>query len=105
LGAIAWFNVFTTTNWTLNVRGNSVNSLNSIMEVGEALTIGVIVSNSGTAYRQVGVSIDSVVVAPVWLGAPAPAAGTPNNRDVYTITIMKYGDAAWACFATFAGGN
>jgi hypothetical protein len=37
-------------NWTLNVRGDASNSLDSIMDTGESITIAHIVSQGATAY-------------------------------------------------------
>jgi hypothetical protein len=103
--AIQYFSSNTTTNWTLNVRGDGSNSLDSLMAVGEAITIAVIVTNGTTAYRQTAMHIDGSAVTPQWLGAAAPSAGTVNKRDTYTFTIIKTAASTFIVQASFAAGN
>lgn len=103
--AIQYYTTANDTNWTLNVRGDGSNSLDSIMATGESLTIALIVTNTGTAYYQSGFKIDGSSVTPQWLGAAAPTAGTINKRDTYTFTIIKTGSATFIVQASFASGN
>lgn len=103
--AIQYFTSNNANNWTLNVRGDGSNSLDSIMAIGEALTIAIIVTNGGTAYRQTAMQIDGSSVTPQWLGAAAPTAGTINKRDTYTFTIIKTSSATFIVQASFASGN
>jgi hypothetical protein len=103
--AIQYFSSNTTTNWTLNVRGDGSNSLDSLMAAGEAITIAVIVTNGATAYRQTAMQIDGSSVTPQWLGSPAPAAGTVNKRDTYTFFILKTAASTFVVQASFAAGN
>lgn len=103
--AIQYFTSNNANNWTLNVRGDGSNSLDSIMAIGEALTIAIIVTNGGTAYRQTAMQIDGSSVTPQWLGAAAPTAGTINKRDTYTFTIIKTSSATFIVQASFAAGN
>lgn len=103
--AIQLFTSNAANNWTLNVRGDGSNTLNSIMANGEALSIAVIVTNGGTAYRHTAMTIDGSAVTPTWLGAAAPSAGTPSKIDTYTFTIIKTASATFTVLASFAGGN
>lgn len=103
--AVQYYTTANDTNWTLNVRGDESNSLDSIMAVGEALTIALIVTNTGTPYYQSGFKVDGSSVTPQWLGAPAPTAGTANKRDTYTFTIIKTASATFIAQAQFASGN
>lgn len=103
--SIQYYTTANDTNWTLNVRGDGSNSLDSIMATGESLTIALIVTNTGTAYYQSGFKIDGSSVTPQWLGAPAPTAGTVNKRDTYTFTIIKTASVTFIVQASFAGGN
>lgn len=103
--AIQYYTTANDTNWTLNVRGDGSNSLDSLMATGESITIALIVTNTGTAYYQNGFKIDGSSVTPQWLGAAAPTAGTVNKRDTYTFTIIKTGSATFIVQASFAGGN
>ena len=87
-------------NWTLNIRGDGSNSLNSIMDAGESLTIAHIVSQGGTAYYNSAVQIDGSSVTPEWQGGSAPSAGNANSLDVYSYTVIKTGDAAFTVLAS-----
>jgi len=84
-----------TGNWTLNVRGDSSNSLDSIMDTGESITIAHIVKQGGTAYYNSAFQIDGSSVTPEWQGGSAPTAGNANSLDVYSYTIIKTGSATF----------
>jgi hypothetical protein len=86
-------------NWTLNIRGDGSNSLNSIMDTGESITIAHIVSQGGTAYYNSAVQVDGSSVTPEWQGGSAPDAGNASSLDAYTYTIIKTGDAAFTVLA------
>ena len=76
-------------NWTLNIRGNATNTIDSLMSVGQSLTLVFLNTNGATAYYQTGLQIDGVSVTPKWIGGAAPAAGNASAIDIYTITIIK----------------
>ena len=86
-------------NWTLNIRGDGSNSLDSIMDTGETLTIAHIVSQGGTAYYNSAVTIDGSSVTPEWQGGSAPTAGNTNSLDVYSYSIIKTGSATFTVLA------
>ena len=87
-------------NWTLNVRGDGSNTLNSIMDTGESITIAHIVSQGGTAYYNNAFEIDGSSVTPEWQGGAAPDAGNANSLDTYTYTIIKTADATFTVLAS-----
>lgn len=76
-------------NFTLNVRGNNTNTLNSIMSNGESLTIAFLVTNGSPAYYHTGMQIDGNSVTPKWQGGSAPSSGNINSVDIYTYTVVK----------------
>jgi hypothetical protein len=86
-------------NWTLNIRGDGSNSLDSIMDTGESLTIVTIVPQGGTAYYNSAVTIDGSSVTPEWQGGSAPTGGNVNSSDIYTYTVVKTGSATFAVYA------
>ena len=86
-------------NWTLNIRGDGSNTLNSIMDTGESLTVAHIVKQGGTAYYNSAVQVDSSSVTPEWQGGEAPSEGNINSLDTYTYTIIKTGDATFTVLA------
>jgi hypothetical protein len=87
-------------NWTLNIRGDGSNSLNSIMDTGESITIAHLVPQGGTAYYNSAVQIDGSGVTPEWQGGSAPTEGNTSSIDVYTYTIIKTGDATFTALAS-----
>jgi hypothetical protein len=87
-------------NWTLNIRGDGSNSLDSIMDTGESITIAHIVKQGGTAYYNSAVQVDGSSITPEWQGGSAPSAGNINSLDVYTYTIIKTGSATFTALAS-----
>jgi len=91
-----------TANWTLNIRGTSSTTLNSILAVGDAITVSFLVTNGGTAYRQTAFQIDGSTVTPKYSGGTAPASGNASSIDAYTYTIVK--TAATPTYTVFGAG-
>jgi hypothetical protein len=86
-------------DWTINIRGDGSNTLNSIMDAGESITIAHIVKVGSSEYRNSAVTIDGSSVTPEWQGGTAPTEGNANSLDVYSYTIIKTGDAAFTALA------
>jgi hypothetical protein len=97
--AVLYYTSNATGNWTLNIRGDASNSLNSIMNTGESITIAHLVTQPGTAYYNSAVQVDGSGVTPEWQGGSAPAAGNINSVDVYSYTVIKTGAATFKVFA------
>jgi hypothetical protein len=91
-----------TANWTLNVRGSSGATLNSILATGDAITVSFLVTNGSTAYYQTAFNIDGSAVTPKYSGGTAPASGNASSIDVYTYTIIK--TAATPTYTVFGAG-
>ena len=89
-----------TANYVLNVRGNSSTTLNSLMAVGESITVTFEHPNGGTAYYPSSYTIDGNAVTPKWLGGTAPTGGNTNSTDVYMIQIRKTASATFTCLAS-----
>lgn len=87
-------------NWTLNLRGDGSNSLNSIMDTGESITVAHIVSQGATPYYNSAVQVDGVSVTPEWQGGSAPDAGNASSLDVYSYTVIKTADATFTVLAS-----
>ncbi len=87
-------------NSTLNIRGDGSNSLNSIMDTGESITIAHLVPQGGSAYYNSAVQIDGSGVTPEWQGGAAPTEGNASSIDVYSYTIIKTGDATFTALAS-----
>jgi len=89
-------------NWTLNIRGTSSATLNSILAVGDSITVAFLVTQGSTAYYQTAFTIDGVSVTPKYTGATAPSAGNASSVDVYTFTIIK--TASTPTYTVFGAG-
>jgi hypothetical protein len=87
--SIEYYTSNATTNFTLNIRGNGATTLNSLLLVGQSITMVLMVTNGGTAYRPTTIQIDGAAVTPEWQGGTAPAAGNANSIDVYSFTVIK----------------
>lgn len=87
-------------NFTVNFRGSSGTSLNTIMATGESLSATFLVTNGATAYYNSAVTIDGNSVTPKWQGGTAPTSGNASAIDVYTYVIVKTGSAAFTVLAS-----
>jgi hypothetical protein len=87
--SIQYYTSNATTNFTLNIRGNGATTLNSLLLVGQSITMVLMVTNGATPYRPTAFQIDGSAVTPEWQGGTAPAAGNANSIDVYSITVIK----------------
>jgi hypothetical protein len=87
-------------NWTLNVRGSGSSTLNSIMAIGEAMTVVFLNTNTTTGRYATAFTIDGTAVTPKWQNGSAPSAGSPNAIDAYTYTIIKTASATYTVIAS-----
>lgn len=83
------------TNFTVNVRGNASNTLNSILSTGDAITVGVLnrTGTSSSAFFATTVQVDGSTVIPVWNNSSYPPSSIPSQSasgyDSYTYTFIK----------------
>jgi len=87
-------------NWTVNFRGSSGTSLNTLMATGESITATFLVTQGSTAYYNNTVQIDGSSVTPKYQGGTAWTAGNASSIDAYTYTIVKTGSATFTVFAS-----
>ena len=87
-------------NFTVNFRGSSGTSLNTVMSTGESLSATFLVTNGSTAYYNSAVTIDGTSVTPKWQGGSAPTSGNASSIDSYTYVIQKTGSATYVVLAS-----
>ena len=87
-------------NWTLNVRGNSSTSLNNLLTTGDSITTVFFATNGTTAFYQTALQIDGNAITPKWQNATAPTAGNTSSIDIYSFTIAKTADATFTAFGS-----
>jgi hypothetical protein len=75
-------------NFTVNFRGNSGTTLNTLLATGKAFTAVFLNTNGATAYYCTGVSIDGVSQTVKWQTS-TPTAGNASAVDVYSFSIIK----------------
>jgi len=93
--SILYYTANATGNWTLNLRGNSSTTLNSVMAIGETRTITFLVTQGGTAYYQSGLTVDGTSVTPKWQNGVTLTSGNTNGIDVYVLAIVKTANATF----------
>ena len=95
-----WFTTSATANFTLNFRGNSLTTLNSILATGQTVTVVVANTNGSTGYYPTAFTIDGSSVSPKWQGGTAPSTGDASAIDAYVFTILKTASATYTVIAS-----
>ena len=98
--AVQYYTTDAANNWTLNIRGNSGTTLNSIMSIGQSVTVALITTQGGTAYYATALQVDGSSVTPKYQGGTAWTSGNINGLDVYSYTIIKTADATFTALAS-----
>ena len=86
-------------NWTVNVRGNSGTTLDSLLSTGQAITVAVFATISTVGYYNNIFQVDGVTITPKWQNN-APTVGNTSSVDAYTYTVLKTGSATYTVFAS-----
>ncbi len=98
--AVLYYTSNASSNWTLNFRGSSTQTLNSLMSTGQSFTATFMATQGATAYYNSAVQVDGASVTPKWQGGFAPSFGNSSSVDVYTYAIIKTGSAAFTVLAS-----
>lgn len=87
--AIVYNTANASSNFTLNIRGNSSITLNNTIATGQSVTCTFINTNGSTGYYANVIKVDGTTVTPLWFDGVSPTIGTVNGKDVYTFNIIK----------------
>lgn len=87
--AIIYNTANASSNFTLNIRGNSSITLNNTIAIGQSVTCTFINTNGTTGYYANVIQIDGTTVTPLWFDGIDPTVGTTNGKDIYTFNIIK----------------
>lgn len=98
--SILYYTTNASANFTINVRGNSSTTLNSIMNTGESLSFVFLCTNGTTAYYNSAFQVDGSAVTAKWQGGSAPSSGSASAIDAYVYTVIKTGSAAFTVLAS-----
>ena len=97
-GMVHHFTTAETAAATPNIRVSSSVSLNSMMAIGETITISVITTAGANGFSA-NWTIDGSAVTEAWNGGTAPSAGGSSGKDFYTLNIIKTADATFTVLA------
>jgi hypothetical protein len=97
--SVLYYTSNATANWTVNFRGSSGTSMNTLLATGQAVTVAFLVQQGATAYYNSAVQVDGSSVTPVWQGGTAPTSGNASALDTYVYTIIKTGSATFKLLA------
>ena len=98
-GMVHLFTTQETTTCTPNIRINSSTSLNSVMAVGEMISVTLITTAAAGGYSA-QLTIDGGAVTENWTGGSAPDSGGTSGVDIHAYTIIKTAGATFTVVAT-----
>lgn len=87
-------------NFSLNLRGDNLTTLNNWMSTGHEVTVVFRNTNGATAKYLTGVTIDGSSTTVKWQNGSAPSSGTASAVDVYTLNVVKQTDNTFTVFAS-----
>ena len=97
--SVLYYTTNASANFTMNFRGSSGTSLNTLLATGQSITVTFLNTNGSTAYYNNAIQVDGSSVTPKYQGGTAWSAGNASSIDAYTYTIVKTGNAAFTVFA------
>jgi len=98
--AVYYSNVAATSNFTVNLRGDSTNSLNASLAIGESVTVALLSKQNNTTYYNNVIQIDGTTITAIYQGGSAPTTGNASSTDVYTYTAIKTAASTYTVLAS-----
>jgi hypothetical protein len=98
--AVYFQNVALGSNFTVNLRGNSTNALNAVLNTGESVTAALLVKNNNTTFYNNVLQVDGTTVTAIWQGGSAPTGGNASSTDVYSYTAIKTAASTYTVLAS-----
>ena len=110
-GSSIVYTVAATANFVFNFASTSVQTLNTLLSVGQSITASVIVLQGGTPYYCTGIQIDGSAQTNwngssgnvYWQNGTAPTSGNANGYDSYVFTIIKTAASTYTVLASQNG--
>ena len=90
-----------TANFTLNIRGNSTTTFNSLTNIGQSVTCTLIVTNGSNNFWPNVFQVDGSNVTPKWQTS-VPTGGNSGKMNLYTYSIIKTASATYTVLASQA---
>jgi hypothetical protein len=98
--SVLYYTTSASANWTVNIRGSSGTSLNTLMATNDTIAFTFMVTQGATAYYNNAVTIDGTSVTPKWQGGSAPTSGNASGIDVYNYVVTKTASATYTVLAS-----
>lgn len=87
---VLYYTTASAANFTLNFRGDVSTTLDSLLSIGDTITVSFLATNTTAYYLSSAVTVDtSATVTRKWSGGTAAASGNANSVDAYSFTIIK----------------
>lgn len=102
INSVVYYTANSTNSIILNIRGDAVTSLDSVMDIGQAATVAVMITCNDISHYVTAVRIDGTAsgVTTKWQGGVVPTAGNTAAVDIYSLTIVKTASAQYTVFAS-----
>ena len=97
--SVLYYTANSTSNVTVNLRGSSTKTLDSIVANGECITAVFVMTNGLTAYTANTIQIDGISVTPKWQGGTR-AIGNANSADSYIFSTVKTSNNSYIVLAS-----
>jgi len=98
--SVQYYTANAANNFIFNIRGDSGTTLNSLMNVGDSITVAMLVTNGSTAYYPTSFQVDGVAITPKIQGGTAITGGNTNSVDIYTYMLIKSASATYYAFVS-----
>lgn len=98
--AVYYQNVNLGSNFTVNIRGDASNALNSVLNTGESVTVALITKQGNTTFYNNVIQVDGTTVTAIWQGGSAPTTGNTSSHDVYSYTAIKTAASTYTVLAS-----
>ena len=99
-GMVHHFTTTETTTSTPNIRYNASTTLNSVMNVGEAIAVTIITTAAAAGYFT-QLTIDGSAVTEKWLSGVLPPSGGASGNDIYCCQIIKTANSTYTVLVLF----
>tara|TARA_S200000501_G_scaffold172956_1_gene162928 strand:+ start:189 stop:680 length:492 start_codon:yes stop_codon:yes gene_type:complete len=93
-GMVHYFTTTEVASSTPNIRFNSTTTLDSVLGIGEVISISIITTAAANYFYE-HLTIDGNAVVENWVGGSAPSDGGASGVDIYTYTIIKTASATF----------
>ncbi len=90
-----------TSDFTINMRGNSSWTLDQTMQTGDLVEFRLYAPMGTTAYYASSIAVDGVAATVKWPGGSAPVAGIPSALNIYDFQVIKTAAATFTIIGQF----